>query len=272
MNKRIERIQGTSISESQMVTVKTMRDYVEVTAVDKANRGLSKNKKLSKDEYVNTETGEIHQYKNTNVGTGKSIESARKSTNMINDLIHNNFQAKKNEWFATLTYRENMKCTKQLYEDFEKFWKRLKYEYGKNIDYISIAEPHEDGSWHLHVLIRFNDKEEIAIKPSDINDLWGKGYVSLKEIYDVPGLAGYLSKGKRLKHYPPGMKMYRSSRGIKKPKKEKVPYGQLKERIEDATLDSSYTDNIYDKNTNRLMNTISKEKYNMKQKLGIVGS
>ncbi|MDQ0660607.1 hypothetical protein [Paenibacillus sp. W2I17] len=270
MNKRIERMQGTSISESQMVTVKTMRDYVEVTAVDKANTGFSKNKKISKTEYVNTETGEIHQYK-TSSEKGKSKISARKSTNMINDLIHTNFQARKNEWSIVLTYAEHMTCPMQLYEDFEKFWKKVKYKYGKNIDYISIAEPHESGSWHLHVLIRFNDKEEIPIKPSDINYLWVKGHVSIKEIYDVPGLAGYLSKGERLMHYPPGMNMYRASRGIKKPKKEKVPYGQLKERIKDATLDSpSFTLNIYD--DERLVNKISKEKYIMKQKSRIVGS
>lgn len=270
MNKRIVRVQGTSISESKEVTVTWMKDSFQVVAVNKQNKSF-KTKKISKAEYVNTETGEIHQYKKTSAEKGKSTKSARKSTNMINDLIHNNFQAKKNEWSSVLTYKEYMTCSTQLYEDFEKFWKKFKYKYGKNVDYISIAEPHESGSWHLHVLIRFNEKEEIPIKPSDINDLWGKGHVSMKEIYDVPGLAGYLSKGERLIHYPPGMNMYRASRGIKKPKKERVIYGQLKEKIEDATLDSSsHTDNIYD--GERLVNKIIKEKYNMKQQSKIVGS
>jgi hypothetical protein len=259
INKKFISKEGTNIPDSKMVNIKWMQNSVQVTAIDKTNDGFKRIRKKSKTEFIDLETGEIIQNKKSSMSKGENIDSARKSIKKGKDLIINNFQGKENEVFITLTYCEIMVDHRRLYKDFGKFWKKLKYHYG-NIDYISIVEPQASGSWHCHVLVRSNDKEKIIIPHDELSELWGFGHVRIERIYDAKGLAGYLLKGKRLELYPSGMNMVRPSRGIKKPKSEKLLYIQVKEKVGDATPDFSSTTFILNEE-NRVLNTISKENY-----------
>jgi hypothetical protein len=157
---------------------------------------------------------------------------------------------------------------KRLYEDFEKFVYKARRKFGY-FDYISIVEPQGSGSLHCHVLLKFPQKVDF-IPNEEVAKLWGQGFVKTKAIKNVDNLGLYLSvyltnleyskvnekkikelgakgklniiekevngkskkfiKGGRLYLYPPGINIFRSSRGIIKPEKEDGQYSIIKKK------------------------------------------
>lgn len=139
--------------------------------------------------------------------------------------------------------------------------------------YITVAEPQGEkhgNSWHLHILLIFDDVAPF-IENGVIGELWGHGITSTNKVYDADGLALYFKahlsdveyedesyddekkkpetvekmvdgvskqfiKGERLKYYPTGMKLYSSSRGMKKPVVEELSNAEAMERVGDAKL------------------------------------
>lgn len=251
--------------------------------------------KLSKDDYIVKSTGEVKQYKHSEVRTD-NIDNLRRTFKKIRNLINNNFFGGDNELMFTGTYRENMTDSKRLYDDFRKFMMKVKYKYG-HVEYLSIVEPQARGAWHCHVLLKFMDVQKIYIPNSEIADLWGQGFVTVRRLRkDVDNLGAYLSaylgdievnayneevikeytssakvveykeievdgqkkkfvKGGRLHLYPSGMNIYRKSRGIKEPKIETVDYWDIDD-IQD--LKPSYVSavSICDDDNNELNNII----------------
>ena len=222
-------------------------------------------KKLDKHRYMVEETGEIKEFKHIENRSG-SVNSVRQTLKKLRYLINHNFRGKKNELFVTLTYKENMRDRERLYRDCDKFIKKMKYHYG-NIDYINVVEPQARGAWHCHVLMRFNDVEKIYIPNKELYDHWGHGFVKVERLHQVDNIGAYLSayladielnddtlflaydtqkeiktvivdgkekrfvKGGRLHYYPPGINLYRKSRGIKYPEREKMTYSRAKKRV-----------------------------------------
>jgi len=156
----------------------------------------------------------------------------------LRDIINANTEHPENTLWATLTYAENMTDTKRLYKDFVRFWMRLCFYCEKNghgkPEYINAAEPQERGAWHCHVLILWQNKAPF-IPNADLAKLWKHGFVKIVATTDCDNLGAYLSaylsdtidtetkaskKGARLHLYPPSMKFYRLSQGIKKPTAE----------------------------------------------------
>ena len=234
------------IKPVDLVTVTRMNHIVEIQYMEKRN---VKNhiKKLDKDRYIELSTGEIKEFNHIE-NRSESFNSLRQTFKKLRYLINNNFTGKGNELHVTLTYAENMTDTNRLYDDFRKFMQRLKYKYKdiSSIDYISVIEPQGRGAWHCHVLLRFNDMDRVYIENSVLAGLWGHGFVTIKSLKDVDNIGAYLSayladielddenvihavlndlsikevdgkkyiKGGRLHMYPPGMNLYRKSKGI----------------------------------------------------------
>lgn len=75
-------------------------------------------------------------------------------------------------------------------------------------------------------------------------------------------------KGARLALYPPGMNLYRRSRGIKDPEVEKMTYGEAKRKVRLATLTFQrvyeISDTDKDTKTAKTLNFVTKEYYNTK--------
>jgi hypothetical protein len=260
MHKTIS--EEVSIPDGHLVKVKEMNHVVEVRHSSKANYKQNI-KKLDKDKYVDISTGEIKEFQHIE-NRSQSHNSLRQTFNKIRDLINNNFSGKANELHVTITYKENMTDTKQLYTDFDKFIKRLRYEYKKHttIDYLTVIEPQGRGAWHGHVLLRFNKLESVFIENSELAQLWGLGFVTIKSLKDVDNIGAYLSayladveltednvgqafttdgiaqikevegkkyiKGGRLHMYPPGMNLYRKSKGIEFPEVKEMSFEKAK--------------------------------------------
>jgi hypothetical protein len=256
-----------------------MNHIVEVKHIQNATKA-GKVRKISKNEYVDIETGEV---KECEISEFKNdIRSLKRTMKNMRELINMNFIGSKNEKFVTLTYAENMTDTERLYTDFEKFVKKLRYKYG-NVDYVSAVEPQGRGAWHCHVLLKFNDYDEIFIDNNKvIAKLWGHGYTFTEGLEQVDNVGAYLSaylsnlpeetgnldkhnkkyiKGARLSMYPSGMNIYRASKGIKKPTVQTMTYSELKKIVNNKNAD--YQSRVLIVDEGRTVNCILSEQYNL---------
>jgi hypothetical protein len=289
---------AVSISQNALVKVTKMNHIVEVQHMEKVNRKANI-KKLDSDRYVDIGTGEIKEFSHSE-NRQQNLNSLRQTFKKLRYLINNNFTGQGNELHVILTYKENMTDTKRLHEDFEKFFKRLRYQYKKetSIDYLTVVEPQGRGAWHFHALMRFNDLDKLYIKNKDLRALWGQGFVTIKSLKDVDNIGAYLSayladvelteenilhaaaqkleiqekvvegkekkfiKGGRLHMYPPGMNLYRKSKGILEPEREEMPFHRVKKIVGAVTPHYEKTITISD---GEFENTISYLQYNTKR-------
>lgn len=198
------------------------------------------NIKLSKDEYV-TADGEIREFIHKSENRSENINSLRKTMKRLGRLIEHNFCGDSNELWITLTYAENVRDSKKVYDDYKLFMRKLRRRYG-TMEYISILEPQKRGAWHIHALLKSEEHVNIFIPNSELSNIWGNGFVNVKKMRQTDNIAAYVTayltdlkhdedddvrgkdvdnkkieKGARLYLYPAGMNFYRYSRGIKKP-------------------------------------------------------
>lgn len=294
---KFEITEGQEIPKCKPVKVKRMKHILEVTSTKFKPKGLQGILKLSNTHYMILATKEVKEY-DLSENRADNTASLKHTFKKIRDLINNNFVGAANELHITLTYKENMTDTEQLYIDFKNFWKRYQYKYGKDTDYLSVVEPQGRGAWHCHVLIRHNDKEKVYIPSKDLEELWGHGFIKIKALKGVDNIGAYLSaylgdveltvenyfaqnkpegvevktvmidgeekkfiKGGRLHLYPVGMNLYRKSKGIVHPEVEEMLYKDLKEIVGTATPNYSSTVKILDED--KVLNEITYEQYNI---------
>ena len=222
-------------------------EYADITVMERKTK--LNVKKINKTEYVNLSTGEIKKY---NLSENKcNIESIRKTFKELIYLIRHNFTSNsENQLFITLTYAENMEDKGKLYNDFKNFYKRLKRRYkGIKFDYILVAEPQERGAWHIHLMLKAD--KPLYIHDSVIRELWGHGITQAERLKSDDVGKYYVAyftnleieakaerskekkyvKGARLQLYPSGMKIYRTTKGIKKPPKIDITFGELQKQF-----------------------------------------
>ena len=304
---RYESTIGSEIKESYRVKVKQMNKITEITHVLNKTNGFSDIQKLSQEEYMVKSTGEILQYKHLE-NRAQDYTSLKDSFRKIRDLINTNFIGGANEIHLTLTYGENMTDSQKLYNDFKAFWKRYVRKYGSDIDYMTVVEPQGRGAWHTHVLIRHNDCKKVFIPAKELETLWGKGFIKVKALKGVDNIGAYMSayladievnseslhsigsideinklgikealvdgqkksfvKGGRLHMYPPGMNLYRHSKGIVYPEVQEMYYKEAKKIVGSCTPNYSRTVKIYegDSEDSRILNTVTYEQYNLVRK------
>jgi hypothetical protein len=286
-----------SVFKGKIVKLTKMGNIQEIMIIDKLSLDGFPIKKMNKTEYMIIATGEVLEYKHGE-NRSENKDSLRKTFKKIRQLINTNFTGEKNELAFTITYDSNMTDCKVLYKDFERFMKKLRYKYPK-VEYISVVEPQERGAWHCHILLKFTELKKIYIPNKEINEMWGHGFVTVKAIkQNVDNLGAYLSaylgdiplddgqcsdgkefikeveingkkkkfiKGGRLYLYPPGMNIFRASRGIKQPTKEYMRYDEAKKIVGAGTPNYSTCIKILDDNGIEI-NSIAYENYNSKRK------
>lgn len=285
-------------------TVMKMKDIIEVRTTKSSSCGFRSITKLSKDQYVINDTGELKDYQHSENRAG-NLSSLYRTFAKIRHLINNNFDGSKNELFVTLTYVENMTDTKQLYRDNEVFMKRLKRRY-PSIEYLNVVEPQARGAWHSHILLKDPSVKKLYIPNDDIAKLWGHGFTTTRRLTNCDNIGAYLSayladidleeyihltgvpdhidirdvempdengnlvkkrvvKGGRCYLYPVGMNIVRHSRGIKPPGKSVMSFETLKKEIVgDCAPDYSTTVEILS-DEGEPLNTVRYYSYNLKR-------
>jgi len=213
-------------------------------------------KKINMTEYVILKTGEVKEFMKKERISEDDIMRNRRSLKVIfkelRQTINYNFASEyKNQLAITLTYSENMQDEKQLYSDFDKFIKRLKHNHPDDkFEYIVIVEPQARGAWHCHLLLKSMNQDDLYISHEKMEKLWGHGATRTERLKNVDQYGAYFIaylsnaeitdddiekmnieenditekdgkrfiKGLRLKWYPEHMRIWRHSKGIKKPK------------------------------------------------------
>lgn len=264
--------------------------------------------KINADLYVDKRTGEVKEFRHS-TSRSDSKASVAQSLRKLRDLINANLTDPRTALWVTLTYKENMKDAKQLYENYRRFWQRFRYYLNKNgyppAEYITAAEPQARGAWHLHGLFLFPCKAPF-IPNADIARIWGHGFTKTKRLQgiDNPGLylTAYLGdmelteamsagatrgriaeadttdeqgkrqkkaiiKGARLRLYPPGFNLYRTSRGVKRPEIWQTTEAEAQEIIHGAPLTYEKTIAVTDE-AGDIKNIINYRQYNRVLKEG----
>lgn len=298
----IKKIDAVQIQGFQNVTVTRMSDHlIEIQHMAKQNK-TNNIKKLSKDSYVDLGTGEIKDFKKT-VNRSQGINSLRQTFKKLRYLINNNFTGAPNELFICPTYRGELQTNDHLKvgQDYEKFIKRLRYEYKdiSSVEAIKVLEPHASGNWHMHILLKFPDVNKVFIPFADLNRIWGNGTVTVRALNDVDNIGAYVSaylsdvevpedkaknleghedliekevdgqkkkflKGARLAFYPTGVNLYSKTKGIKYPARIEMTYDDAKKVVQDTTPHYSSSIEISDSDSD-FSNTITYEQYNLKR-------
>ena len=221
-------------------------DYIDVSY--SARKCGATVRRINKDEYLCVSTGDIRKYsKCPKNKTQVQFRTLKRTFERLRGLIRHNFSAKsENQLFITLTYKKNMKDPKKLYKDFIAFYKRLKRAFKEHeFEYIVVAEPQGRGAWHLHLMLKSVNKPVLYIDNKKLSKIWGHGFTDVQRLKS-DDVGSYYSayftdlleenkqnnskkrkKNARLVYYPVGFRLYRCSKGIIRPKRENVRYGDI---------------------------------------------
>ena len=292
----INRIEDVRPAPDTQVTLKRCGNVYEIRYMHSTpNPAIEK---LDRDTYIDLRTGEIKSI--THSTSRKSdLASVAQSLRNLRDLINSNLTDPDSALWVTFTYAENMRDTKQLYEDFRRFWLRFRYYLDKQdrpaAEYIIAAEPQGRGAWHLHGLFIFPEKAPF-IPNGEMEQLWRQGFTKTKSLSEIsnPGLylTAYLGdmeitealtsgitrgrlaetneqdgkkkaviKGARLHFYPVGFHLYRASRGVKRPVTYQLTEAEAQMMVKGLPLAYEKTISITDE-SGSVRNIINYRQYN----------
>ena len=241
-------------------------------------------RKLDKDHGLDLRTGEVIDYEHI-TNRAEDTASVKRSLLKLRDLINANLTNPETALWVTLTNAKNEVDVARVYENYRRYWQRLRYYLGKrghpSVEYIAAIEPQGRGAWHFHCLFFFPGKAPF-IPNDEMARIWGHGFTKTQSLKGVgnPGvyltsyldgleLAGAVSagvldggrltevegrdgtrkavvKGARLRLYPPGLNLYRHSRGVKLPEVFKTTEGEAMAAVGDAPLTYEKTISITD--------------------------
>lgn len=135
-----------------------------------------------------------------------------KARNRLRRLITANFD--ENSKFITLTFKDNVTDVKQANKEFKKFIQRMRYRYN-NFKYIAVIEFQQRGAVHYHMI-----SDLPYIENSQLNKIWGHGFVKINDISHVDNVGAYMIKymtkdntDLRLR----GLKSYQTSKNLVRP-------------------------------------------------------
>ena len=281
------------------IKVTTMGNIVQIQAIENCNH-RSYIKRLDKDTYLDKRTGEVKMV-NHMTNREQDKKSLSRSLKELRQIICANVTDTSHVRWVTLTYAENMTDTKRLYDDFRKFNQRFQYYLKKNgygkAEYITCVEPQGRGAWHNHILFIW-EKKAPFIPNSELERIWGHGFTKITALDNVDNVGLYLTayltdvsldeiieteipirdrvrstikhgkkyiKGTRLSLYPANCRLYRTSRGIKKPEYQWMRPDKAMEQVENAVL--TFEKNVKILDTETGFNTvISTQEYHMTKK------
>ena len=288
MMKKIyyEKGENYNINKDKMVNVfkYDVSNDIEITDISNITNKLKNAIKISKEEYFDIREGITKRYRSSVL---KSKECLRKSMKNLERKIRNNFKGDKNELFITLTAEDTLSFL-EIEKAFDEFWSRLKLQYA-DLEYIYVFENHNYmyDDWHLHVLIKAIQHKTLYIPNEIIEKLWQKGFTKTSRIseksknnninekehieyvkkvlikeeeFGIEKVISYMTKTKSKEKIPKWSKSYKSSRGMKSPKKNKGKYSKVCEKIDkDYRLNKEETILVKDIETNKILNKIKRE-------------
>lgn len=195
MAKARQAINPVEMSKHAITKVTTMGNITQLTVFDKSPSSGCVCRKISKDLYEDTRTGEVKEYQHIE-NRAENMQGIRRTLERVRNLINTNVTEPSHCRWLTFTYADNMTDTKRLYFDYSKFWKRFCYWCDCNSivrpEYITVQEPQGRGAWHIHAFFLWDSKAPFI--PNDIiARLWGHGFTKIKAMQDCDNAGAYFS-------------------------------------------------------------------------------
>lgn len=248
----VRKLDAINPSPDSMVTVCITNDIIEVKVHEYGFcNNLSKFRKISSDQYLNLETGELIHFQSKMGRNDAENSSFRRNWNRaferLRRIINNNFVGNPNELHLILTYGNEYHMTDRgkAADDFKKFWKRLIYYYGF-MDYIVMYEPNEQGIWHIHVLVKKSAVKILFLDNQSVQDIWALGFTKVRRTSGNDNIGAYFTillrgsddnskKASRIQYYEKHKKLYTKSRGILVPPIYRMTYQDAEKILQDHT-------------------------------------
>lgn len=254
-----------NINADDIVTKTDLGRYSKIVKNSNCNTKPSPIRKISKTEYVVVDTGEIKKY---NLNKPTSIKDIKKKIKKYEELVLFNFAGGRSELFVTLTCSENVQDIQIIKQYFKEFTDKLKvHETYNELEYIAIYEQTSEGRWHIHLFLKYLDNKVLYIPRKELSGLWGKGIVHVFQNLNTMQTLGHSAakrqeKLERLKHFPKGEPMYKRSRGILTPPREKLEFQKCPESYSDEYKQlSRKTYLAQNTETDQIVNTITTAMY-----------
>ena len=280
-NTYVRKVDKVKITSADNVTICITNHIIDVTVTRKRNtKGFSDIVKIDKDHYVVKNTGEIKEYAHVEKSQEMIASNRRKSMNKkfsyLRQYINMNFKGEDCERHITLTYAEPTEDMAKCKNNFKKFWKRFLYRYGE-MEYIAVFEPHQKGTWHIHVLVKKDSVQRLKLLKNEVEKIWGNGYIRISDFRNHNDIGLYFcnllgediskdkkKKSSRLEYYPLHAKIYTSSKGLAKPTLLHIGDEELKEIVRNRKpcFEQGYSIRMCD--TDHEVNRIGRITYNDK--------
>lgn len=153
---------------------------------------------------------------------GKRHDNARRASMAFRRIVASNLGGSTRPLLVTLTYRDNFTDLARAYRHLSSFIQSLRYKYGKDFKYVCVPEFQKRGAVHFHALVWGLPTEVLLLERETrvLAQVWGKGFLFLKETDGHEKLSFYLSKYMAKAFIDPRLKnqkCYVSSRNILRP-------------------------------------------------------
>lgn len=275
-----EKIEVPHIDKHRKASIKLMGNVSEISISDRLGSGatilpVSKDEFV---QLSTGELREFTTHANNRTENRRNLEKTmRHLSDIINaNVTPENIECCR---FITLTYHENQRNPQRFYNDFKLFnqkFKRHINKLGLCYQYIFVLEAQARGALHSHIIYIF-DSVPPFLDSSLIATMWGHGFISVKALsgnadnigqyltaylsdlpaednpslealtgsgnikeVDVDGKKKRILKGARLALIPAGTRIFRYSRGIKRPLIIRAPYSETLEYLADMGYQKTY--------------------------------
>lgn len=262
MNTVVEQTNFVQPAPLQRCTVYESESFMEVVASACIPSNLQQYRRIDKKHYVDTRTGELKEYQKQE-RPPDDLSFYSRSFNELRRIIYANFTGSSVERHVTLTVAPGLSATlSDLQEYFRKFFKKLHYHY-PTCEYLTIAEPHQNGRYHFHVLLLNTSGSLLCISNEKIQQWWSMGRTYVCKVRKPEIMAGYfcsIDKQRRwAEYYCPNHRLFRCSKGISRLQKRNMTRKEVSEYVEENKfrLISGRTYQISQGDTEDNMHTIN---------------
>lgn len=245
-----------AVPKESIVKVVTIGNKKVVKHSKKNASNLKSYHRKSNDEFIDTRTGEIKQYKKNKLKGAKQIKQNLKN---LEQYIQAYFHDDDNLLFLTLTCRHETTKLEKIQDYTSKFFARLRRQYPQyKFMYVYKFEQQENLNWHVHIILKTEKNQKIFIPKQKLEKMWQQGWTYIEVVENgnvreetlnneskeieannqsqsksqMVTIKDYLIKTNQLTNVPSGARIYGKSRNLKAPKVEKKKYKEVIEELD----------------------------------------
>ncbi len=302
MGHKAKRVDPPKFDPTAPATLTVAGNIIKLTVMTRPNTEQTIQRLTGGDGYVVMSTGEVKEIQHTEnraQGMDSIRQTLQRLSMLINANTDKPERCRFVTLTYAENMRDPKKLYHDFELFMKRFRYYLRKEGHSQLEYIAVAEPQARGAWHMHIILIF--PKQAPFIPNDIlSKKWGHGFVHIRSIDNVDNVGAYLCayladlelpegdsdytellsqsfniiehevngntkrfiKGGRLNLYPPGMNIYRCSKGVKRPSRIQMDLLEAERFTEEMSKtyekaiqlndkDSDFTTIIYTRYYNR---------------------